>query len=269
MKIDVVTSFNIPYYHRIGRYSVTSYLAYWPKDIQLTVYAEDCELEHNPQINQIPLSDVSAEYTEFMADKSINKRVKTFAKKAFSWIHAAENSDADYLLWMDADVMTKQPITKEFLAAQCNPNLLATFMGVWYDDKRDENDEPIPLDHPLFSAETCLYFFNLKHPLTKEFVARYKEYYVQRITDNLRRFYDADVWGATVMDFKDRAFFHNLNTDNYRTPLPRTYWHPYLQHLKAGLKDVDDFDTYMRSIIGDLVDKEPLMIQSTNKTQDE
>lgn len=265
MKIDVMTSFSKPYYDRMGQYSVQSMLAHWPKDINLLTYVEGCEIESHPRIKSFRLEDLDEEFYGFMNDPEIKSRIKTFAKKGYAWVHAVQNSDADYLIWLDADVMTKQPIPREFLEAQCDPNLLSTFMGVWYDGTRDEQGNPVKLEKPLFSSETCVYFFNLRHPEAQAFARRYKEYYTQRITHNLRRFIDTDVFGACVIEFEDRAQFKNINPDNRRTPLPKTHLHPYLQHLKAGLKDMENVNDYIRELIGDLMDQPRLTVRETSK----
>ena len=156
MKIDVMTSFSKAYYDHVGKHSITSWLEYWPKDVQMLAYVENCKLEHNDRITQIDIADLDQEFYGFMRDPDVKSRIKTFAKKGYSWVHAVQNSTADYLIWLDADVMTKQPVTKEFLEQQCDPNLLATFMGVWYDGKRDDNGVDIKFEKPLFSSETCV-----------------------------------------------------------------------------------------------------------------
>jgi hypothetical protein len=264
MKIDVMTSFSKEYYDHVGKHSITSWLEYWPRDIQMLAYVENCELEHNDRIKQIDIATLDEEFYGFMRDPEVKSRIKTFAKKGYSWVHAVLTSDADYLIWLDADVMTKQPITREFLEAQCDPDLLSTFMGVWYEGKRDENGNDIKFEKPLFSSETCVYFFNLKHPEAKSFARRYKEYYTKKITQNLRRFIDTDVFGACVIEFQDRAKFKDINPDNRKTPLPKTHLHPFLQHLKAGLKDMPELQDHLRSLIGDLVDQPPLNCVATN-----
>lgn len=266
IKIDVVTSFNKSYYERIGKYSITTWLKYWPKEIKMLCYVEDCYLENHERIIQIPLSSLDLEFHNFMNNENYKNRTKTFAKKGYSWVDAVERSNADWLIWLDADLMTKQPITYEVLEKFCDSNLLSSFMGVWYEGKRDETGKDILFDKPKFGSETCIYFFNLKHPDAKNFARRYKEYYSKGITHNLRRFIDTDVYGACVLEYENNgAKFYNFNPGNYKTPLPRTALHPYLQHLKAGLKDVDNLEEFLREMIGDMVDAPPLKIY--NETQ--
>lgn len=268
MKIEVITSFSKKYYEHIGKYSISTWLKYWPKDIKMRCYVEECRLEETKRIMQIPLSSLDSEFHGFMNDNRWKPRIKTFAKKGYSWVDAVENSAADWLIWLDADLMTKQPITYEILEKYCHPKTLASFMGVWYEDKKVEGVGIVPLEKPLFGSETCIYFFNLKHPEAKNFARRYKEYYTKGITENLRRFIDTDVWGACVIEFEEKGVrFNNFNPGNYKTPLPRTELHPYLQHLKAGLKDVDDLESLLREMIGDMVDKPVLSVYDGEEVQ--
>jgi hypothetical protein len=67
-----------------------------------------------------------------------------------------------------------------------------------------------------------------------------------------------------VIEFQERAKFKDINPDNRKTPLPKTHLHPYLQHLKAGIKDADNVDEIIRELIGNLVDRQPLAITETS-----
>lgn len=222
MKIEVITSFNQEYYDVIGHKAVETWLEYWPKELVLTCYVEEFALLEQPRIKQIPFSELGFEYWLFMRNTE-RDRVKIFAKKAYSIIHAFEHSDADRIIWVDADVLTERAIPVDVLTSLCLDNTLATFMGVTHDDK-------------WFSAETGIFIVNTKHPEFQAFAARYREYYDRRIKDNIRRFYDGEVFGAVVKEFEDRAKFNDLCSSfekGYKTPLKHTILGPYLHHYKA------------------------------------
>lgn len=222
MKIEVITSFNQAYYDTIGHKAVETWLEYWPKELTLTCYVEEFELPLQSRIKQIPFSELGFEYWLFMRNTE-RDRVKIFAKKAYSIIHAFEHSDADRIIWLDADVISEAPIPLKILQAITPSNTLATFMGVTHEDK-------------WFSAETGVFIVNTCHPEFKAFAARYREYYDRRIKDNLRRFYDGEVFGAVVKEFEPRAKFNDLCADfkkGYKTPLKHTVLGPYLHHYKA------------------------------------
>ena len=260
MKIDVMTSFSREYYDNLGKWSVSTFLKYWPEDIRLLAYVEGCKMEDHPRIKQIPLASLDAEFHNFQNSDKWKARTKTFAKKGYSWVDAVMTSDADYLIWLDADLMTTKPISKEFIEEWCDPNLLSSFMGVYFEDKFDKKTQQvIVFDKPKLGAETGIYFYNLKHPEAKNFARRYKEYYTQGLTENLRRFIDTDVFGACVEEYTEKGVkFVNFNPKNRRTPLPKSKLHPMLQHLKAGLKRSEDMPSLLREMIGNAVDEPTL-----------
>lgn len=253
MKIDVMTSFSKEYYDKLGKYSVKTFLKYWPEDINMLAYVEGCRLEDHPRIKQIPLTSLDKEYHDFQDNSKYKSRTKTFAKKGYSWVDAVMTSDADYLIWLDADLMTTQPVSKQFIESFCDSNLLSSFMGVYFSDKFDKKTGKLRVfDKPKLGAETGIYFYNLKHPQAKNFASRYKEYYTQGLDKDLRRFIDTDVFGACVVEYTQKGVkFDNFNPGNYKTPLSKTKLHPTLQHLKAGLKRSDDTEGVLYSMLGD------------------
>ena len=90
MKIDVMTSFSKEYYDKLGKYSVKTFLKYWPEDINMLAYVEGCRLEDHPRIKQIPLTSLDKEYHDFQDNSKYKSRTKTFAKKQFLffiWIY--------------------------------------------------------------------------------------------------------------------------------------------------------------------------------------
>jgi hypothetical protein len=233
--IDVITSFNKSYYELIGKESVDSWLKYWPTNMTLTCYVEEFTLPEHPRLKQISFDHLSPSYFEFQKS-SENDRVKLFAKKAYSVIHAMENSTADRIIWMDADVISEQPLSLDFLEKLCPENTLTTFMGVWHHKTRGNASSEL-----MFSAETGFFILNPKHPLFKKFASRYREYYDNHITTNLRRFYDGEVFGAVTKEFKDKAVMNDLCfafPKPYKTPIRHTVLGKFLAHYKSkGLKD--------------------------------
>lgn len=221
VKTEVITSFNQGYYDTIGHECVETWLKYWPTELELTCYVEEFDMPARPRTRQIPFTELGFEYWLFMRNTE-KDRVKIFAKKAYSIIHAFEHSTADRIVWLDADVISQAPLPLKILQAITPADTLATFMGVKHDD--------------WFSAETGIFVVNTQHPEFKAFAARYREYYDQRIKDNIRRFYDGEVFGAVVKEFEPRAKFNDLCKafdKGYKTPLKHTVLGPYLHHYKA------------------------------------
>lgn len=229
MNIDVITSFNEKYYNMIGKDCVSTWLSYWPRELKLTCYVEEFSLPESNRLKQIPFDHLPQSYFNFQ-DSEDNERVRIFSKKAFSVIHAFENSTADRIIWIDADLLTERSVPFDFLKAICPDDTLATFMGVNHHKERHNPNSEI-----VFSAETGFFVVNPKHPDFKKFANRYKEYYEKRLSTNLRRFYDGDVFGAVVKEFTNTKFNDLCLKDNHshKTPLKRTPLGMFFTHVKA------------------------------------
>jgi hypothetical protein len=232
MKISAITSFNKHYYNLIGIESVNSWLKFWPNNIKLTCYVEDFRLSKlDPRLVEITFDELPKEYVEFQQDPTLKPRVKTFAKKAYSIIHAFENSDADRIIWIDADVITTNLIPKIFLENICPDDTLLSYMRVWH--PIDKNDL---LSKEVSSAESGFFVVNTKHLEFINFKNRYREYYDKRIKDNLRRFYDGEVLDAVAQEFEDKCKIIDLCQDvekRYNSPLKHLPIGKYLKHYKS------------------------------------
>lgn len=226
MKLEVITSFNNAYYDLIGKDCVETWLKYWPSDLQLTCYVEEFSLPEHSRLKQISFEEFKPEYYEFQS--TADKQVKKFAKKAWSFIHAMENSKADWIIWVDADVLTTAHIETSLIQSVLPQHVLSTHMGVTYTESKDGTPGR------WFVPETGFFAINTQHEQFQNFRSEYKRHYVERDTKNLRRFYDNDVYGFV---------FEKLNapgydlckgfTKPYKTPLKHTVLGPYLSHYKA------------------------------------
>lgn len=231
-KITVITSFNETYYNLIGKYCVASFLSNWSDKINLICYVENCNLESHERILQIPFSELPSSYFDFQKSK-FKDRVKTFAKKGYSIIHAMENIECDKLVWIDADVITYSTVPYDFIDQVCSNNDLAAFMGVWHEKENKK----------YFSCESSFFILNKNHNHFRDFRLRYREYYDNRITENLRRFYDGEVLGATIKDLEHLGQMRDLNPSTaHKTPMSRSILKNYFIHYKAGLKERDDLN---------------------------
>lgn len=232
MKISVITSFNKHYFELIGEQSVSSWLTYWPKDIKLTCYVEEFNLPVvNHRMTEISFDQLSKEYFSFQQDPTLKARVKTFAKKAYSIIHAFENNTADRIIWLDADVISTREIPKEFLESICPNDALLAYMRVWHlKNKTKPEGEEVP------SAESGVFVVNTRHPEFKNFSCRYKEYYDKRLTSGLRRFYDGEVLGAVAKEFENICKIVDMcevTEKKYKSPLKHLPIGGFLVHHKS------------------------------------
>ena len=226
MKIDVITSFNQTYYDKIGYACVESWLKHWPNDLTLIAYIEEMEWLAPDRVLVVDFADLGQDYVDFQ-NSSEKGRTKTFAKKAYSFIHACKNTKADRLIWLDADVITQAEVPMPMLETLCSDQQLGAYMPVNHDG--------------YFSAETGVVCMNPTHPAFDSFVQRYAARYNNHIKQDLRRFYDGEVFGAVVKEIA--AEYNNLCQGlkkDYKSPLRHTVLGQYLTHYKSK-HSKDDF----------------------------
>lgn len=226
MNIDIITSFNRPYWDLIGRECVDSWLRYWPTRLELTCYVEEFSPEPQNRLRQIDFGQLDPSYLEFQ--QTASKQVAKFAKKAWSFMHAMSHSRADRLIWLDADVITLQAIDAGLLESLMPDSALATHLGVTYHTTKTG------APGRWFVPETGFFAVNLRHAKFDAFRLEYCRRYLERDDQGLRRFYDNDVYGAAVESTgADCVDLCRHFEKKYKTPLPHSVLGPYLQHYKA------------------------------------
>jgi hypothetical protein len=228
--IQVITSFNQLYYDLIGRDSVDSFLEHWPKDLSLTCYVEGFQMPANARITQIDFSQLDPDYAQYQLDPGLNQSMKKFAKKAYSFMHAMHHSPAEWILWLDADVITVQPLPIELLQRVMQSGDLAMYMGVTY-----YTDKSGAIAGNWLVPETGVFAVNTQHEDFAAFRAEYCRRYHERDQNDLRRYYDNDVFGAALLAVPDASIFDLCANfkKSYKTPLRHTILGDHLIHYKA------------------------------------
>lgn len=235
MKYAFITSMNEDYYNHCGRLMLSSY----QKKMRhpLYVYNEDFIPRVKDGINCMHWN-LGKEYEMFQERWKHEKKISVFAKKGFSIIHAMNNLNADYIIWLDADTHILQNIHPQLLDFITSNNTLSAHFGVKHEHE----------GKTYFSCETGFFLLNKKHKNFENFKNTYTDIYVNDDYKNLRRFYDGEVYGETVLRLQKntRARMLELNPNQkHKTPIPRSVLAPYIAHYKAGLKDTLDIDDMM------------------------
>ena len=227
--IQVITSFNQYYYDLIGKDCVSSFLEHWPKELSLTCYVEEFVLPKHDRIQQITFSKLHADYKKYQLEPGLNQSMKKFAKKAYSVMHALHHSTADWIIWLDADVITVQSLPIELIQRVLKPGNLATYMGVKY--TLDKGGKP----GDWLVPETGFFAVNTQHADFAAFRTEYCRRYHERDYADLRRFYDNDVFGAALLAVPNAEVFDLCENfgKKYKTPLRHTILGDHLIHYKA------------------------------------
>lgn len=238
MKLVAVTTQDKAYYDKIGKSSIESFVKYWPETITLCVFLDDFEVDNHDNVVYFSTKDLGPDFDNFMS-KNYKSRIKTFAKKAFSWIKMCEITDADRVIWVDSDVITLNKIPETFLRELCDDKTLASYLSVTYNHIKTEHGKEIV--SPIKCGETGFYVMNTQHDDFEKFVSRYKQYYTDGLGKKLRRFYDGDVFGAVVTEFEKQTKFRDLGNKVSATVFSRSILSKYMTHFKGKVKKQSSF----------------------------
>jgi len=219
MSIAFITSMNEKYYHRCGKFMIESFEKHL-SNYTLNLYNEDFTPNH--QVNLIGW-DLGDEYNKFVKRWPTNSSVTKFAKKGFSIIHAMNHIECKYLIWLDADTIIQRSFDTELIKEITNKKHLSTHLSVYH-----EHNNKV-----YHSCETGFFCLNKTHPNFLEFKKIYTQIYTTDDTNNLRRFYDGEVYGETVNRL-DKKYMNNLNpSEKYKTPIKHSILHDYILHYKG------------------------------------
>lgn len=232
-----ITSMNSHYYNHSGKVMLKSYSEYFDSNVPLYVYNEDATQFKIKNITSMPWQ-LGNEYTKFQKRWASNSKVRGFSKKAFSIIHAMNNIDCDRLIWLDADTIVTRNVLLQLLELISPDDVLSTHYGVIHPWPSETNN-----DRTAFSCETGFFILNKRHASFDKFKETYTDIYINDRVENIRRFYDGEVYGETVrLLSQGGAKMMDLNPGNiHKTPIPRSILAPYISHSKAGLKDTINY----------------------------
>lgn len=248
-KIVVVTTFHQKGLEQYGQRMIDSFVKEWPKEVTLYVYAENCNpvvtapnvvvrdlhassqalVDFKNRWRDVPKAngDVSKDPIRGKradANKDFKWDAVRFAHKVYSIFHCAENTDADVLMWMDADMFCHSPITYTQLNHLIPPNRDLCYIGrgtKW--------------------PECGLYSINLKSSKGRGFL---KEF--QRVYDDAENgIFQMNEWHDSFV-FEEVRKKSNLKCLDWSEglitgeghPLINSVWGAYLDHLKGGRKDI-------------------------------
>ena len=244
MKYVVVTTFNQDGYNQYAEKMLQTFANNWPKDIELIAYAENCQptvtAENIKIIDQSVILDLEKFKTRWHnvpkangdisadpvrgkrkdAAKSFKWDAVRFSHKVYSIFHAAKNTSADWLIWMDADMVCHSPISLEFISSMCPINSDLCFIG------------------RIGKFSECgLYAVNLKTKSGQLFLERFQNFYDQDVIFEFDEWHDSFVFDKVrqSMQLKELDWSKGIITGEGH-PLINSDWGAYLDHLKGQRK---------------------------------
>ena len=138
MKYAVCTSFSRQGYRIYGKRFIETFLEHWPDDVQLYVVHEgaDPTFPDSPRViyRDLVLDRECREFAEKAAKRDPRATSKHFKWGAIKWSKkvfalAGVKTEAEWLIWIDADVETTAPITCDWLAKVLPDDKALAFLG--------------------------------------------------------------------------------------------------------------------------------------------
>jgi hypothetical protein len=259
MKIAVVTTFHEEGLKKYAQRMIDTFCTNWPEEIKLHIYPEKC----NPAIrnhNHVTLTDLDSvkELTEFKdrwkgvpkangdvskdpvrsrrkdSGKGFKWHAVRFAHKVYAIFDCAKNTDADILIWMDADTICHSPITMQDLYKMIPADSELCYLG-----RKGKY------------SECGLYSMNLRSPNVQAFLKEFQRFYDQAEHGifQLDEWHDSFVFDAVRVKFPQMrqldwaAHLHDLRpapgmSSGEGHPLINSQWGAWLDHLKGDRKSI-------------------------------
>lgn len=259
MKYAVISTFNDDGLKKYGQRMINSYMLNWPKEVILHLYPEEC----NPAISNHervtlkrleevqPLMNFKNRWKDVpkangdVSDDPIRSKRKDsgkgfkwhavrFAHKVYAIFDCAKTTDADILIWMDADTVCHSPITIQDIIRMI-----------------PENSDLCYLGRKGKYSECGLYSMNLKSPEVINFLKEFQRFYDEAETGifTLEEWHDSFVFDSVRIKFplmKQHDWALHLNDLRPRAgmssgeghPLINSEWGAWLDHLKGSRKNL-------------------------------
>ena len=257
MKIAVVTTFHEEGLKKYAQKMIDTFCANWPAEVTLHIYPEKCNpiIRNHAHVTLTDLDSVSA-LTAFKetwkdvpkangdvsADPIRSKRKDSgkgfkwhavrFAHKVYAIFDCARETDADILIWMDADTICHSPITMQDLYRMIPADSELCYLG-----RKGKY------------SECGLYAMNLRSPNIQLFLKEFQRFYDQAEQGifRLAEWHDSFVFDAVRIKFPQMrqldwaAHLHDLRpapgmSSGEGHPLINSEWGAWLDHLKGGRK---------------------------------
>lgn len=254
-KIAVLTTFNDDGYNLYAKKMLESFAEHWDKEIQMMVYYEetkpDIESDNIMYLNLNEVSpDIVAFKTKYKNDPIANGELGTsdnglirpdtvslkhkftpsflfdavrFSHKVYSILHAARTSDADLLIWVDADIFTHSPVTVDFLLNYTPEEVYTCCL------KRDGR-----------YSECGFVSYNLKHSGHEEFMKRWGDLYNTGTLFDMTEWHDSFVYDQVRLKMEQENLItsHSYSGEYSKTghPFINCELGNYMDHLKGVRK---------------------------------
>jgi hypothetical protein len=257
LKIAVVTTFHEDGLEKYAQRMINTFCANWPAEVVLHLYPEMCNpairdhshvtLKRLEEVKELMTfkntwqgvpkanGDVSSDLVRSKrkdAGKGFKWHAVRFAHKVYAIFDCAKTTDADILIWMDADTICHSPITMQDLY-----RMIPTDSELCYLGRKGKY------------SECGLYSMNLRSANVQAFLKEFQRFYDQAEQGifQLAEWHDSFVFDAVRVKFPQMrqldwaAHLHDIrprlgSSQGEGHPLINSEWGAWLDHLKGGRK---------------------------------
>lgn len=140
MTVKVITTLHQDGYNLYGKESLDSWATFFPSDWKIFYYAEKHEPALSERVTVLDFDKECANWQKFydhVKNKSHNlsgrelnwyKKALRWSFKMFALLHALENTNDRFLIWMDADVFATHSPRKTWISESLGTSALAAWM---------------------------------------------------------------------------------------------------------------------------------------------
>ena len=235
MKLDIITTFNEYGYNLYAKNMLMAFDQYWPKDITLHIYSENCKVDLNLSSRMI-IYDLHESFPDLVKfkDKHRNNPIANgskmkdgtlnfeqnhfkwdavrFSNKVYAVTNCALNFNSDILIWLDADTLTFSTPSENILKSVLpDKNEYCSYLG----------------RTGKYHSECGWVGYNLKHSINIEFMTYWKSLYDHETLFSLREYHDSFVFDEVRRKFEALGKCKNKNitpvTEGKKSP-----GHPFI-----------------------------------------
>jgi hypothetical protein len=229
MYIKILTTFSKEYWERTAQFTVKSWHNFMPSSWKLI-------LHDTPNVgikfDKLIISKKKNEWIKEALSVSkgyVNKNPcfplgvnswLTFCHKAFAIWEAYEDDPQGILFWCDSDILWKKKIDDKIILNALDNKFCGYFAA----------------DLGRAGADTGILFFNLDHPIAKDFFFIYKNNYLSFDIFKKDLWYDVENFIFTK-SFFNPLLFNDIakNVQPTRGPIYKSYFKNYCDHWMGGI----------------------------------
>jgi hypothetical protein len=231
-KINSVTCYNTKGFHETGKLLISSFIEFWPKEVNLTVYVDDpipkSELIRDSRViykilNQPELLAFKERHKNNLEANGLGRHsinntknyrydAVRFSHKVFALIQFLEEQDTDMLIWLDGDSRTHSKVSISDIHGWCPEGKFAGYLA-----------------RPWMYTETGFHAFNMRHEISGPFFDVWKQYYVTDSIFDLTMWTDCHTYDAAKISFDD------IHWCNLSPPFKNN--HPFINGVLGNFMD--------------------------------